>query len=82
MNRVKIIHKIVYKPRNKILFESEKSKSNILSARDQYLLKNKNTDIYKIYIDGIKKIPQLEMNNPLRKHESIHAFLTRNYYFS
>ena len=55
-NYSNIIHKLIYKLRNPILFKSPKSPTNVLSLRDSYLVEQKNTSIYKIYVDGIKKL--------------------------
>jgi hypothetical protein len=47
---------IVYNLRKKLLFKSPKSKSHILSLRDNYLLEKKNSDIYELYNLGINKL--------------------------
>lgn len=70
-NYTNIIHKIIYSLKNPINHISPKSKTPIFSLRDQYLLNNKNSDMYNIYVDGIKKIPLNIANTP---------FITRRYY--
>ena len=42
-----ITNKLIYDLKNPLIFESKKSKINILSVRDIYMLKNKNTEIFK-----------------------------------
>ena len=49
---------IVYSLRKKLLYKSLKSKTNILSLRDNYLMNNKNSDVYELYTKGINKISQ------------------------
>lgn len=50
------INSIIYNLRKPILFKSPKSKSNLLSLRDNYLLKHKGSDVFKLYQSGIRKI--------------------------
>jgi hypothetical protein len=47
-----IVERIIYNLRNPLNFVSQKS-NNILSRRDAYILKHKNSDIYKTYMDHI-----------------------------
>ena len=67
----RIIDNIIYKVKNKLRYRSWKSKSKILSDRDRYIINHKNSDIYKIYTDGIKKLPT----------QTNVSFLSRRYYF-
>ena len=50
------INNIVYDLKRPILFKSLKSKDNILSIRDNYIKKKKNSDIFDFFLSGIKKI--------------------------
>lgn len=47
---------IVYSLRKPILFKSPKSKTKILSLRDQYLLNKKNSDVYRLYEAGLQTL--------------------------
>ena len=67
----KIIDKLIYNLKNKILHESPKSHNHFFSDRDRYIVKYKNSDIYKIYKDGIKKLPT---NNSAK-------IISKKYYF-
>lgn len=46
----------VYDLKNKIMFKSPKSATNILSLRDNFLISNTNSDIFNFYKMGIQKI--------------------------
>lgn len=50
------INDIIYRLKKPILFKSPKSKTNILSLRDNYLNNKKNSDVYDFYQKGISKI--------------------------
>ena len=47
---------IIYNLKNPLRFQSIKSKINFLSDRDMFMLKTKNSDIFKIYAEGVSKI--------------------------
>lgn len=47
---------IIYNLRKKLLFKSRKSKTNILSLRDNYLMEKKNSEVYELYDKGIKNL--------------------------
>lgn len=78
-NYSNIIHRLVYDLKNPILFTSPKSPNNILSLRDTYLIGQKNTSIYKIYVDGIKKINNLHQKMKLNSFSD--GFFTSNSHF-
>ena len=65
----KSTNEIVYNLRKPILYKSPKSKTRILSLRDQYLLGKKNSDVYRMYESGIqllhKRLPVHEHNTPI-----------------
>lgn len=48
---------IVYNLKKPILYKSPKSSSKLLSLRDQYLLNNKNSDVYRLHQAGINNLP-------------------------
>lgn len=52
------INSIVYNLRKPILFKSPKSKTNLLSLRDNYLKDNKNSDVYRLYTSGTNYIAE------------------------
>lgn len=47
---------IVYDLKRPILFKSPKSKTNILSLRDRYLMTKKDSEVYNMYYAGINQI--------------------------
>ena len=71
------IDNIIYSLKNPLSFRSPKSSTRIFSLRDQYLLKHTNSDIYKIYREGLKNIMY---TTDLQKNITI-AFRTKIYYF-
>ena len=68
------IERVLYKHKNPLQFISEKSKTKLLSARDQFILNNTDSEIYKIYRDAMKKM----CYDTHRHRESV--FFTRKYY--
>jgi hypothetical protein len=46
-------NKLFYKLKNPLAFQSEKSKTSFLSARDKFLFNAKNSDIYECYISAL-----------------------------
>ena len=50
------VEKYVYNLKNPLVFRSGKSRSSILSLRDQYLFNAKDSDVYKLYISGITRM--------------------------
>lgn len=83
-NYSKIINKLVYFPKNPILYTSPKSPTNILSIRDSYILNKKNSDIYKMYIAGIKKFPAnyINVKREVDSFFSMSSFLSKRYYIT
>jgi hypothetical protein len=53
---VEKVKKVIYNLKNPLKFTSYKSKINFLSERDRFMMKNKNSDIFKIYAEGINLI--------------------------
>lgn len=47
---------IIYNLKNPLRFQSIKSKINFLSDRDMFMLKTKNSDMFKVYAEGVSKI--------------------------
>lgn len=66
---------LVYDLKHPILFRSPKSPSQYFSLRDKFLLDKKDTEIYKIYLDGIKNIKDV-----ITTSEKQFFFHTRSYY--
>lgn len=52
----KSANEIVYNLRKPILYKSPKSKTRILSLRDQYLIEKKNSDVYRLYEAGVQSL--------------------------
>ena len=80
-NHNQIVSKLVYpEPINKLRFLSPKSPSSILSLRDQYLVKTKNSDIYKDYV---KYLEWLKANKlaTLNGHSPINPYITSRRYY-
>ncbi len=50
--------KILYDLKRPLSFISPKSKTTIISLRDNYLYNSQDSDLYKFYISGIKKMQQ------------------------
>lgn len=74
-NYIEDIKPLIYDIKNPLTYRSLKSKSTYLSARDMYLIKNKNSDIYNIYAEGIKKL-----SNSVNVLEKV-VLTSRKYYF-
>ena len=49
-----IINRIIYNLKNPLTFQSSKSISNLMSLKDRFLLTKKDSEIYKIYKEGIQ----------------------------
>lgn len=80
-----IIHKIIYNLKCPITYKSRKSSNNVLSLRDQYIVKDKNTPIYKIYQDGIKHMKDIKnfmKEIPKNSFTPSTNFVTRTYRLS
>ena len=55
---------VVYKLRKPLIFKSPKSPLNIISLRDAFLLKNRNSKVFDFYKSGLMKIrSQININN-------------------
>jgi len=74
----KIIHKLIYQFNIPITYKSEKSPNNIISLRDQYLYNAKNSDIFKLYKEGVKKVPFYSLGKNIFKTD----FISRRYYLT
>jgi len=48
--------KLIYNLKTPLVFKSPKSIHNHLSLRDYFLLKKKNSSLYKFYLDGIRRL--------------------------
>ena len=66
---------ILYKLKTPLKYKSGKSHNNLLSIRDEFILQNKNSDIYKIYKDGLTNF---QKNCPI-KIEYTKFFETKKY---
>lgn len=58
------VNDLVYSLRQKLVFESPKSKSSLLSVRDLYLRDKKTEDVYKFYQLGINHLKNKIPNKP------------------
>jgi hypothetical protein len=50
------VEKCIYDLKNPLIFKSAKSKTTLLSLRDQYLLNNQNSKVYDLYMSGLKNM--------------------------
>ena len=58
------VNDIIYNIKKPLIFKSPKSKNNYFSLRDEYLKHKQNSDLYKIYSDGISLIDKtVELKN-------------------
>jgi hypothetical protein len=59
-------NEILYRLRNPLVFQSEKSKFTILSARDTFMINKSDSEIYKLYTEGaniVRKNISLDRKN-------------------
>jgi len=73
-NFTNIMHKLIYDIKNPLVFVSPKSKTRYISLRDTWILKNKDSDLYKLYS---QKIGNLITNNKYNL-----PVFTKKYYIS
>lgn len=59
--------KVVYNLKNPLIFKSPKSKSNVFSLRDSFLMKKKNSDIFNFWLDGVNKHKDTILKNSNKK---------------
>lgn len=72
----KIIEALIYPNiKNPLIHHSSKAKTNIFARRDSFMLDKTNTEIFKIYKDGILKLKKNSPNNIFQ----LNAFKTRDY---
>lgn len=50
------LHKIFYSLKHPLIYQSPKSQLSSISARDMFMLEAKNTEMYKMMIEGLKTI--------------------------
>jgi len=55
-NKTKRINEIIYNLRAPMKFESTKSMYNTLSARDMFMLKSQNSEMYRMFLEGMKNL--------------------------
>lgn len=80
----KIIPKLIYDYKNPLVFASDKSPTNILSARDHFMKKAQNTEIYNLYVDMVHKL-SLDLPSEIvlaSQKDRIRSFNSRRYYLS
>lgn len=75
-NRLMLKDRLFYEPKNPLIFQSKKSNSSFLSARDQFLLKNQNSDIYQSYISA------LSTDSKYFRTEGGRGYYTQPYYIT
>lgn len=59
-NRVDLMNQLYYDIKNPLKFQSEKTKYTFLSPRDTYILDKKDSELYKIYVAGMKIMKQYD----------------------
>jgi hypothetical protein len=69
-------NRLFYQPKNPLSFQSKKSKSSFISARDQFLLSNQNSDIFEYYISSLKTDPDYVKNEGGRGNYTQPYFIT------
>jgi hypothetical protein len=76
--------KLIYNLKHPLIFASVKAKSNVLSQRDLYLIKNRTSDVYKIFKEGIKslitKYPHI-INPDFRNPQKLKSRLSSRRYY-
>ena len=75
----RINEKIIYDVKNPLVHKSQKTKSKILSNRDSFILNNKDSDVFKLYKDGIMRL-QKEFSSVAIDRSISFPFLSRRYY--
>lgn len=87
-NYISIAKKIIYNLDYPIKYSNGKSMSHVLSKRDEFLLNKKDSNIFRLFMDGIKKLPpnhiHLDTNQEdgaltLKKELNVPTFRTRSY---
>ena len=78
INDQDIMKKIIYpKMRHPLIFQSSKSKNNIIARRDSFILNKKDSDVYKIYVEGLRNFKK-DMKGSLPTLQT--NFMSREYY--
>src|SRR6185503_12362039 len=72
---INMISRLIYDLKNPLKNISTKSTTHLFSIRDTFLLKNKESEMYKIYQEGIKKL-----DLPIQTLETV--IETKRYYLS
>lgn len=72
----RIIKKIIYDLRNPLVFENSKTKSYYLAKRDEFILDHRDSEMFKIYIDSMKKL-----FNDIQGIDNF-SFVSKRYYLS
>jgi hypothetical protein len=75
----RIIEKIIYDVKNPLVHQSKKSRSKILSLRDNFILNNKDSDVFKLYKEGIVRLQKELTASPIACG-TMSLFLSRRYY--
>jgi len=68
--------KLIYNLKNPLIFKSKKTIYTSISLRDMYMLKNQNSEMYKMFLEGLQTIKKYE---PVTK---ISSFVSRSYYLT
>lgn len=64
---------MIYNLKRPLLFKSPKSPLKIISLRDQYLLNNKNSDIYRFYESGLMSLKNKLPWDEVKDMEIVHS---------
>ena len=75
-NRVMLKNRLFYSPKHPLSFQSQKSKTSFLSARDMFLFNNQSSDIYQYYMSTLKQQPKYV------RTEGGRNFYTKNYHIT
>ena len=55
-SKEKVIAKLIYNLKTPLIFKSKKSFTTSISSRDMYMLKNQNSDMYNMFLEGLQTI--------------------------
>lgn len=78
-NESKILNRLMYDLKNPLQFQSRKSPTNILSVRDNFLVNYKNTEIYKVFAEAMKKNTEARAYKTNDGSPFISSFTTKEY---
>lgn len=76
------VHALIYRLRRPVPYVSQKSTLGIISSRDRWVLQAKDSDIYRLYVDGLREFMNGLPDRGEQMRKKIVVFKTRRYYLS